>query len=270
MTQPLDTRPGVLHLAIMSDSLTLILEGEVTLEAFAEAIETFRGLVSALSDEVSGDAEIKWIVTALSSSSAVATVQGVGDPKAVDPIVRAYERTGECLEASTPIPYSRRVRKRAERLTGLITGGIESIRLETDQRDVILRQRSVREPAGTLRVPVVPTQDAYGTVEGMVETLSRRRGLRFTLYDIVYDKAVSCYLAAGYEDIMRDAWGKRAVAFGHIHRDPLTGRPLTVRQITDIEVKKEGARGDWRKARGAFAMPDDTSSEDAIRTVRDG
>ncbi len=254
----------------MSDSLTLILEGQISLGAFAKAIQEFDGLVTALSHDVSRGAEIKWVVSALSASSAIATAQGLGSPDVVEPVVRAYERVGESLERFQTVPYSRSVRKRARNLVSLINGEIETIRFETDQRDVLLRQTVEGVRAyDLLALPVVASEDAYGAVEGKVETLARRGGLRFMLYDAVQDKAVSCYLAPGYEDIMRNAWGNRAIVFGRVHRDPLTGRPLTVRHVTAVEVVREGERGDWRKARGAFHLAPDVSSVDAIRAIRD-
>lgn len=53
---------------------------------------------------------------------------------------------------------------------------------------------------------------AYSAIEGVVQTLTSRRGLRFTLFDSLHDQAVSCYLEDGQEELMRGVWGRRAKA----------------------------------------------------------
>jgi hypothetical protein len=100
--------------------------------------------------------------------------------------------------------------------------------------------------------------------------LQQRRGLRFVLYDTLHDKAVICYLAPEHEDLMRDAWGRLAEVTGMVTRDPVTDRPRTVRQVTDVRVIEELDRYAFRAARGAIqARPDAPPSEDVIRRVRD-
>lgn len=254
----------------MSDSLTLVLDGTVTLDDLAKAIGEFSGLVTALSKEVAGDKTIEWVITHLQGGSAVATARGIGAPAAdVDTVVRAYEKVGEAMERSAPVPFSPTVQKRAHGLLRLIDGRIESIRLETDRRDALIRRGS--GSGVVLPFPAQPeSSDAFGALEGFVETLSRRGGLRFSLYDILSDKAVSCYLAPGYEDIMRDVWGRRAVVFGRVHRDRLTGRALSIRQVTSIEKISVGQPGEWRQARGAAPALSELSPEDAVRAARNG
>ena len=110
---------------------------------------------------------------------------------------------------------------------------------------------------------------AYGAVEGRIETLTRRKGLRFTLYDTLNDKAVSCYLEEGHEVLMRGAWGRRAIVEGWVGRDPVTGRPLTIRRVRHIEILSDAESGTYRRARGVVPVgADGLSAEDAVRRVR--
>lgn len=252
----------------MSDTLTLVLDGKVTLDDFAEAVVQFHALVLGLSREVSVGRAIEWEVVDLASSSAIATAKGRGAPEQeLDKVVRAYEVVGESLSRFQPPPFSPRVAEPARRLAKLVDGKIETIRFETERKDSVVRK--MPEGAGAA-VVATGSADAYGAVEGMVETLSRRGGLRFTLYDTVYDKAVSCYLAAGFEPIMRDVWGTRSVVSGKVHRDSLTGRPLSIRQVTKVEPVKQGKRGEWKQARGAAPLPEGISGAEAVRAGRDG
>jgi hypothetical protein len=90
-----------------------------------------------------------------------------------------------------------------------------------------------------------------GAVEGRAQAISSRHGLHFTLYDLLWDRAVSCYLVDGHEAIMRNVWGRRAVVEGWITRDPLSGHPQTIRQVTRVTPLPDLPTDDYRRARGA-------------------
>jgi hypothetical protein len=112
-------------------------------------------------------------------------------------------------------------------------------------------------------VPIV----AYGAIEGVVQTLTNRRELRFTLYDSLQDRAVVCHLHEGQEDLMRNAWGKRVIVQGFVTRDGLNGRPLQISRITDVIPV---IAGDYKKGRGALKSAADAEKpEDVIRRLRD-
>jgi hypothetical protein len=258
-----------------ADTVTLILSGEVSLESFARAIQRFSELVRGLSID-KGAPDLDWLVADLQLSSAVATAVGRGEEEKVARVVRAYEEVGAALEQGGRIPYSAPVRAAAEGLRSIPGRQVESITFETSEREAIIRPQpqrppGVAEPGWPARLaPPVPVARvaAYGAVEGRVQTLSSRGGLRFTLYDLLHDKAVSCYLAEGAEEIMRDAWGEFATVEGLVTRDPLTGRPLAVRQVTRVTIQSEIERS-YRDARGAAPSLTGLSPEDAIRRVRD-
>ena len=56
---------------------------------------------------------------------------------------------------------------------------------------------------GTAPDQRMPNLVTYGAIEGRVQSLSQRKGLRFTLYYQEFDRAVSCYLSEGQEERMR-------------------------------------------------------------------
>jgi hypothetical protein len=153
----------------------------------------------------------------------------------------------------------------------MINGTIKSMRFENpdDDVEVIHREVSVTKEPEEPRRPR-KTQVVMGAMRGRVQCLSNRGGLRFTLYDLIDDKAISCYCSPGYENKMRDAWGKIAVVEGRIHRDPETGRATTIRDVKDVVPVPECKPGDWREALGAApgflgtALP-----EEVIRRSRD-
>jgi hypothetical protein len=247
------------------DTLTLALEGDVALGDFAKAMQQFTALVNALSQEVSKDAKVEWIVQELYTSSAVATVQGFSDVEGVvRGVVDAYEEVGDALAHGEDIPFSYNVIKEANALTGILNGRITSIRFETADRDALVTGKTTTGQKSR------PIKYSFGTVKGVVQMLTMRNRLRFTLYDVLFDKAVSCYLQEGHEEIMRSAWGKRAVVSGRVGREAEHGRPVVVREVRGIRVLKDVEPGSYKRARGAIPWKEgDEPAEVTIRRLRD-
>ena len=256
-----------------SDTVTLVLSGDVPLGSFARAIARFHSLILGLSVDA-GSPELEWVIDDLERSSTIATARGIGAPDRIAAVVRAYEGVGEDLAAGKLMDrYSRRVRRAALGLSAIAGGKIEAVRFETAAREAIIRRASDstgRQPvASASRDLVAPvSQTAYGAIEGRVQTLSNRGGLRFTLFDLLHDRAVSCYLKEGYEEIMRNAWGRVAAVAGWISRDLETGRPTTIRQVTTVRIRPEPS-GTFRDARGALSSVTGELPEHVIRRLRD-
>jgi hypothetical protein len=255
------------------DTITVALNGDaITLDVFAQAIGKFESLISGLTTEVAPNAKVKWILVGLETSRA--TAQGCVEDEEqlpdVERVVDAYLDVGRSLQEGTPFRYSPVLWDTAKDLVSIINGTVRSIRFENpeDDGEVVCKPSSVTTKTGE---PCRPrkTQVVWGAMRGRVQSLSNRGGLRFTLYDLVDDKAISCYLPPGYEGAMRDAWGKTAVVEGRIHRDPETGRATTIRDVKNVKVL-EGKPGDWRQAlRAAPGFLGTALPEDVIRRSRD-
>ena len=111
---------------------------------------------------------------------------------------------------------------------------------------------------------------SFGGIQGRVQTLSNRGSLRFMLYDMLNNKAVSCYITSGKEEIMRDIWGKMAVVEGLVTRDPVNGRPISIRHVRNIIPQSEPYIGlDYQASRGVSPSLNGLSPEEAIRRLRD-
>lgn len=248
-----------------NDTVTLALHGEVSLQAFAEAVQRFDKLVKALARDT-GARKTKWQVIDLEVGSTLTTARGTGQDgqdaqERVEGVVRNFLRVGRALERHEPLDFSKQVRDEARQLTALLNGDVTAIRFETAEADATVR-------AVSALVPPEQSFVTYGAVEGRVQTLTSRGGLRFTLYDLFHDRAVSCYLAPGYEDQMRDAWGRRAVVEGRVSRDGATGRPLAIRSVTNVAVLREVEPSAYRGVRG-ISPSGGLSAEDAVRRIRD-
>ncbi|MGH2458773.1 MAG: hypothetical protein ACRDIY_07895 [Chloroflexota bacterium] len=245
-------------------TITLALDGGVPLDQFGLAMSAFSGLIKSLSSELGTARKVEWIIDDLQAGSATATIRSdAADEEAIERVVQAYATVGRSLASHTAIPYSSDVARYARDIVSVLNGQVTSVRFETPDEDVILYSRSDREtnPERYLL--------AYGAVEGTIQTLTSRNRLRFTLYDSLFDKAVSCYVEEGREQIMLGVWGRRAIVEGLISRDAQTGRPVAVRQIRDIRVVLRPESASYRQARGIAPADESISAEAAIRKLRD-
>jgi hypothetical protein len=254
----------------VSDTVTLELQGSVSLEQFAEAVSHFQGLIAALSAE--SNLAARWEIEDLHGASATVTSRALPEngfvPERVDEVVSGYLEVGRALEGHKTIPYPPRVRREAQGIAEVLRTGVEAVRFETAESDAIVREVA---PAVAPVPPPVQSVGSYGAVTGRVQTLTSRSRLRFTLYDRLYDRAVSCYLTEGREPEMREMWDKLATVEGWVTRDPLSGRPLAVRRITNVTRLDEAAPQDYTRARGILPLaPNDPLPEEAIRRLRDG
>jgi hypothetical protein len=244
-------------------TLTVVFGGEIPLDLFIQSMDRFRKLVGALSSEVSGNADISWVIDDLASGSAIATIRGESaEPADVERVVKAYAVVGRSLERGATIPYSPQVVHAARSLTAVLNGSVTSIRFETADETATVQTSTA--PAARANL------SAFGTIEGRVETLQSRHRLSFTLYDALNDRAVSCFRTPDQRDLVRDAWDKRVIVEGWIKRDPVTGRPVEIGPVEDVVVLPDVTPGSYRMARAiAPARPDAPSAEDAIRRLRD-
>ena len=245
------------------ETLTLALEGDVSLVEFAKAISNLNLLLNQLTKEVNKDAEVDWIVDELYAGSAVATFRGVnGDLSSIENVVNAYEDVGDSLQSGRSINYSAITQRYARDLVSVIDNRVTSIRFETPEKDFVI----VSRPATDIQEAI---KYAWSSVKGTVETLSHRKKLSFTLWDVLYDKPVSCYFREGQEDIMRNTWGKRAVVSGKVGRRSDTGRPIVIRDVKQVRIVEDVEPGSYRRARGVFQWtPDSELPEDIIGRLR--
>lgn len=246
-----------------NDTLTLELNGEVSLSEFAEAMHQFNALVKGLTTEIAQGAAIEWVIDTLEAGSAIATVKGETDRMdSLAAVVSAYSTVGRALHTHQTIPYSDRVRTPAQKLAGLLDGKITSMRFETASDEYLI------EPYVEGKPELKPTY-AYGRLKGTVQTLSARRGIKFVLYDILFDRPVSCYLREGQEELIRPYWDKKVYVSGKIGRDPETGKPFVMRDISGIEPV-ESKPGGFRRASGMIELRKNETSDKIIRTIRNG
>lgn len=243
------------------DTLTFELGGRVEIADFANGIAAFRRLVAALTPRKAG---VAWIVDDLQPGSAVMTLRGEAvNPVLIERVVDDYGKIGSALARHEGLhQFDSRVVNAANAVEGL-TKAIDYVRFETPDGDYTIYPNGHAPARPALTVSI-------GAIVGRVQTLSNRGGLRFNLYDTLHDKAVACYLAPGQEELMREAWGRRATVTGRVSREATTGRPIAIRQIASVRVLIDVEPSSYRQARGAAPwQPGAPMPEDVIRKLRD-
>lgn len=248
-----------------SDVVTLALDGAPTLDDLAEALGGLRELLDGLTQPTTE--RITWVVDGLSTGSAIASFRGIsGDNARVSQIAHDY------LDLGTQIALGQRqfnpptIDRAVRRLTGLLNERVPSLRFETADDDVTISS----VPAKVTSPPPGPgTPGGFGAVLGRIQTLSNRGSLRFTIYDTLHDKAVSCYLQDGQQDMIRDMWDRFAIVRGWVKRDPATGRPVTVRRVRSVKPRDEGHPNDYLAVGGLLSEAADEPAEAIIRRLRD-
>lgn len=247
------------------NSITIGIGGQVTLPDLAAALQGWADLIVALGNDVAEGAQIDWVIEDLHTGSATATVVGTSPARSAVPrVVRAYGVVGDSMAKGKIIPYSEGVSRAAQSILRVLDGRVTSIAfLTADSESVVMRRPTDQGARPAIRY-------SLGTVTGTVETLSRHTGLKFTLYDDLFDRAVPCYPSPGQEDLLRDVWGRRVSVTGTISREPFRGMPISLRDIRQITLVPEVPPGSFREARGIVPVAKGNDrAEMVIRRLRD-
>jgi hypothetical protein len=240
------------------DTITIELNGEVSLADFSDTIQCFRQLVETLTQDIASGVSITWQIEELRTENTATTIRGVAEQhQVVEDVVAALHTISQCLEQQTPIPYAEDIIQQTTELTRVINGKITSLRLETAQGvSDIVSSRQSNKPA------VSPF--TRGIVQGTVETLTRHRGYKVILYEHLLQHAVTCYIPPQLAEHVRTIWGQRVRVTGLVGRNA-DGHPVIVRDITSITLIPDPA-ATFELARGI--LPFDATNERSETTIR--
>jgi hypothetical protein len=246
-----------------SNFITLTIEGEIVLQDFANTLNNFNLLLNELSKEAGDGSTIDWVIDDLHTGSAVATFIGINpDEKITHNVIYAFENVWDSVITGNPFPYSERIKKIALDLTKIVNNKVTGIKVATQNNEHVINGQMADVAIDTMRY-------SYGSVKGMIETLSKRKGLHFTLWDSLFDRPIKCYFNQEQEDEMRKVWGKKVLVTGKIGRKSGSNIPELIKEIREIEIIDEISPGNYHKARGILKLGSE-KPEDMIRRLRDG
>ena len=153
---------------------------------------------------------------------------------------------------------------KAVAITQKIRDKITAVRFQTARTEYVLYGSF-----DTQIKPAAKPRASFGTVKGRVQAISSRGRLKFTLYDNLFDKSVTCYVQDDQEETMKDIWGEIVTVTGYVTRDSENGRAKTVRDITAIDPVRIVEPGSYKRTRGVLSWMDDEPAEVSIRRLRD-
>lgn len=211
------------------------------LDAFLQALQnTFdmlRDIDAAVSSKPQGT--IVWRIAHLSVSSAVATLDAdsvLEDADFSDEVVRAYTKGLEQIEQGPTIPpfFTEDTLEKAKRLVSTIRGEVTKITIQAQGiRPVAITQRV----AANVDELIGPQYEAYGSIEGMLETLSVHGRPHFTIYDVLTRRGVQCLIPQGLVSKAHSAFQKRVAVSGKI-KYTRRGKPVSI-SAEDLRVLRE-------------------------------
>lgn len=238
--------------------LSLRIDGEITIEAFNEAVASFQRLLREVERSVAGERAIKWTLREMQRSSpALMTWEGTTRPRRrkrnetprptpdYAPMVAAavlsgvgkLERgegrpdsfTDDALDASSDL--SRVQARRA--ITTLALIGENGNR---EQGPSVLNVTA--RVAAAVKDIIGPKYSAPGAVEGVLQAINAHGLLYFVIYDSVYGSRVRCDIPDRLKRAALDAFEKRVLVGGMVARDS-EGHPrhVSVDSIRSLDAE---------------------------------
>ena len=112
-------------------------------------------------------------------------------------------------------------------------------------------------------------RDSFGSIEGAVEKLAQNHAAPFAVYPDDAARGVPCYVRGEDAAKLSGLYRKRVRIEGLLRRDSSSGLPLSIRDITNIEVL-EPPVADLRDLWGILPTVDELKPEEIIRAAWDG
>lgn len=248
-----------------AESISFAVEGDIDLNTFALAVDGLKDLANSLANDLVPHAGVEWELAGLEFGSASIALRPISASiPANRRLLRAYRDIGNAIAADRPLRFSSQICSAAQRLAGLSNNPrVSAVRFGAMGQTTVIRE------LGRAAAPSSSAVVAIGSVTGVVEAISRRGNLHLTLIDDVFRGRVSLHLQKGQEELGRKAWDRHVIVSGLITEQPGSGRPTSVRNVTEIRNVKEYEPGAWRTARGVFPwQPGDPTAEQLIREIR--
>jgi hypothetical protein len=229
--------------------MTLRIEGDITIEAFRDAVSNFLHLLREIEDSLAGEREVRWTLADLRHGSpALLTWEGTPRqrrrkrkkveptrdlaPVVAETLLHGVERlergegrpddfSDDALDATLQLA---RVKMRPG-ITGISLIGENGALKEPRVLNVTERvAASVNEIIG-------PKYSAPGSVEGTLQAINSHGTLHFTIYDSVWGTRVRCDIPGRLKAAALAAFDERVLVTGIVARDA-GGHPRHVKVET--------------------------------------
>lgn len=234
-----------------ANTLTLALNGDVTIQDFSKAMNQFKEIVNGLREDVAPTSDISWYIDDLKAGSATAILRGVpitsNDMQAIKSISNAYADIGRRIVHGETLTFNATVVNAVTTLRKMINGHITSIGFQAAGKNYTIKRHAIFSPQKTYW-----DTETFGGARGRVQSISERQYLHFMLYDYNDDHAIACSLPEGQREKMRGIWGRLVYVEGTINRDEDGDQIASISNISDIVIIKEKKPCAWRQALGCL------------------
>lgn len=215
------------------ECLTLDLKGRLPLEKFEKAISAFFDLIKEVTREaLNGKKKITWTVTVRSGSAMVNAIPHYEPDTASEAraILRAVPAGVRSIERGTkemPALFNRdaiRAVKRLGTIQSLKRDDVTAVRIRGD----LVKANITTKSANSADALMGGQHQAYGSIEGKMQTITDRDGFRFVVYDSLYDHRVDCFIE---DDLVGEAianFRKRVRVSGTVQYDQF-GDPVSIK-----------------------------------------
>lgn len=266
--------------------LSLRIDGDITIEAFRDALANFLHLLREVEESVAGERSVRWTLEALHHGSlAVMTWKGVPRPQRKKKVqvvkpdyapivggalisgVRKLERgegrpeafTDEALDATLNLA---RVKMRPG-INALSLIGENGAAADKEAEEPNVLEVTERVAASVNEI-IAPRYTAPGAIEGTLQAISSRGRLYFVIYDSVFGARVRCDIPDTLKPRALASFDERVLVTGMVSRDA-QGHP---RLIKAQEIERIGSEGLPSSIRGLD--PDFTGRLTSAEYLRQG
>ena len=136
-----------------SDTLTLALNGDVTLQDFSKAMNHFKEIVSGLKEDIAPDSDIDWYIDKLEAGSATAVIRGVpitdNDIPSIKNIGTAFADIGRRIVHGETLTFNTTVINAVTSLRKMINGRISSINFQAAGKRYTVKKHAIFSPQKT-------------------------------------------------------------------------------------------------------------------------
>lgn len=225
----------------LSEPNTIRLEisgAKITAEKFTQSVRTFFELIKDVSTDVAGKpGAVRWIVSVEQGSIGLcATAESVdGSARLASQTVRTVNRgiVDVSKRARRPKHFSDNALKKLfdlGNIIGLGEEGVDRVRIGIGETWSELSPASVAYVDELLGV----RSNAYGTVEGELLALNVKGRLKFSVYEALTGKAVTCFFPDEMFSDVVAAIRKRVSAYGMMRYEK-NGEPKSI-EIEELSV----------------------------------
>lgn len=197
--------------------ITLELAGsKITSDKFLRAISAFFGVVNDVTNQVSKKQNaLAWVVSVEAGSARIVATAEPIDPDDIDtipPVLRAIREGAASIETSSEVPryFSEAGLQRMRELASIRSREIDTVKLIVDGAPVRLSHHTTAHVDDILGVK----SKALGAIEGKLQMMTQRGGLKFAIYDDLTDRRVECSVTPEMFEEIKAAFGKRVSVYG--------------------------------------------------------